>query len=312
MKTGNPPRLCLIVPTKDRPFELERLFRSIQSQNILPAQIIIVDGGEPGIKWLADKYSDLKIDYLQVLPPGLTRQRNAGLKRVGDDIDLIAFLDDDIVLEPGCLENMLDFWTGANDDTGGAGFNIIDHPPTGKPRWLEFLFSLYLKNKPAGALLKTGRNMPYCPASATTETQWLCGGATVWRKEIFSEFDYDEWFAGYGIVEDVDFSYRVSRKYKLFVAADSQVRHIETSKKNHYLQAYVVTMNHLYLSKKHAEFSYPLCLAYFMTNGARCLLSGILFLNKFNIKKGMGIINASLRASILGISRVQRQVKDKK
>ncbi len=302
-------KLCLIIPTKDRPNELERLLNSMVSQDIVPEQIIIVDGSDPGVKWLTDKFTNLPIDYLQVLPPGLTRQRNAGLKKVRDDIDLIGFLDDDIVLQDNCLKNMLDFWYKAGDDVAGAGFNIIDHPPEGKPKWLEFIFKLYLKDKPAGTLLKVGRNMPYCPAEQTEETQWLCGGATVWRKKTYDTFDYDEWFAGYGIVEDIDFSYRVSKTNRLFVVAEAQVRHIETPKKNHYLLAYIVTMNHLYVSKKHDELSYPLCVLYFSMNGIRCLLSGLLHRDTINIKKGMGIMNAALRGSILGIARVKKQVK---
>ena len=38
--------ICLIIPTKDRPKELERFLHSVASQNILPKQIIIVDGGD--------------------------------------------------------------------------------------------------------------------------------------------------------------------------------------------------------------------------------------------------------------------------
>jgi glycosyltransferase involved in cell wall biosynthesis len=302
-------KLCLIIPTKDRTFELQRLLNSIKTQDTLPAQIIIVDGGDPGIKGLVDKYAELSVDYLQILPPGLTRQRNAGLKKVKGDIDLVAFLDDDIVLEPGCLRNMLSFWQSAPDRVGGAGFNIIDYPPSGKPRWLEFIFSKYLKNKPYGALLRTGRNMPYCPAVATTKTDWLCGGATVWKRNIFKEFSYDEWFASYGIVEDIDFSHRVSRKFDLFVIADARLRHIETShKKNHYLLAYIVTMNHLYLAHKHDEFSYPLCLIYFFSNGIWSFIQGLFTFNKDNINKGAGHIFASLKG-ILGVERVIRQVK---
>jgi glycosyltransferase involved in cell wall biosynthesis len=281
---------------------------SVKSQDTLPAQIIIVDGGDPGIKGLVDTYTDLPVDYLQVLPPGLTRQRNAGLKKVKRDIDLVAFLDDDIVLEPECIRNMLSFWQSAPDHVGGAGFNIIDYPLSGKPSWLEFIFSTYLKNKPYGALLRTGRNMPYCPAGSTSKTEWLCGGATVWRSNIFKEFDYDEWFASYGIVEDIDFSHRVNKKFDLFVVADARLRHIETSHKNQYLLSYIVTMNHLYLAHKHDRFSYPLCLIYFFSNGIRSFIQGILTFNKENISKGAGHILASLKG-VHGVERVKTQVK---
>jgi glycosyltransferase involved in cell wall biosynthesis len=302
-------KLCLIIPTKDRPVELERLLNSIKTQSVLPGQIIIVDGGEPGIKWLADKFSKLSIDYLQVLPPGLTRQRNSGLRIVRDDIDLVGFLDDDIVLEFGCIKNMLNFWESASDKIGGAGFNIIDVTPSQKPWWAELLSNRYLKNKRPGSLLKSGQNIPYCPASVTIETDWLCGGATVWKKEIFEKFGYDEWFATYGIVEDIDFSFRASKHYKLAVVADAKVRHIELPRKNHFLWAYVVTMNHLYLSKKHSEFSYPLCVLNFLADGLKCVFYGLLRFNGNYIKRGTGHLLASLKGSIISISRVERQVK---
>lgn len=302
-------KLCLIIPTKDRPSELERLLKSVIVQDVLPEQIIVVDGGNPGIKWIVDKFSELPISYLQVLPPGLTRQRNAGLHIVRDDIDLVGFLDDDIVLEPNCIANMLNFWESASNKIGGAGFNIVDAIPSHKPWWAELLSDRYLRNKKPGSLLKSGRNIPYCPASVTVETDWLCGGATVWKKEIFEKFGYDEWFATYGIVEDIDFSFRASKHYKLAVVADAKVKHIELPKKNHFLWAYVITMNHLYLSKKHEEFSYPLCVTNFLVEGVKCFIYGLLRCDRNYIKRGTGHILASLIGSITGISRVERQVK---
>ncbi len=301
--------LCLIIPTKDRPLELERLFNSIDSQSIHPAQIIIVDGGDPGINWLMEKFPGLPIDYLQVLPPGLTRQRNAGLRIVRDDINLVGFLDDDIVLEPDCLKNMLAFWESTENKIGGAGFNIIDAIPTQKPRWAASLMHGYYRNKKPGSLLKSGRNIPYCPAVATIETEWLCGGATVWRREIFKKFEYDEWFATYGIVEDIDFSYRASMQYRLAVVADAKVRHMELPKKNHFLWAYVMAMNSIYFSYKHNFFSHSLCALTFLNEGIKCIVYGILVRNANYISRGGGYLWAVLRRLLLGLHRVERQVK---
>lgn len=305
-------RLCLIIPTKDRPFELERLFKSIKSQSILPNQIIMVDGGHPGIKWLADKYADLCIDYLQVLPPGLTRQRNAGLRMVREDITIVGFLDDDIVLEKGCLSNMLDFWERAPDELGGAGFNIINNSPPRRSWWTELVSLNFGGNKKRGSLLKSGRIVPYCPAVVTSETRWLCGGATVWRKKIFDKFDFDEWFAGYGIGEDLDFSYRVSKFYNLAVVADAKVQHLETGKRDYFFLAYVVAMNNIYFSSKHAAFSEILCILSYLKDGLEYLVYGILLRKKNTVSFGAGYIWAVLRRIFIGIHRVERQVKSDK
>ncbi|MCL4457681.1 MAG: glycosyltransferase [Nitrospirae bacterium] len=301
--------LCLIIPTKDRPFELERLFNSIKTQSIRPVQIIVVDGGEPGVRCLVNNFPELSIDYLQVLPPGLTRQRNAGLRVVRDEIDLVGFLDDDIVLEPDCLKNMLIFWKSAENKIGGAGFNIIDAIPAQKPRWAEYLMRRYFRNKKPGSLLRNGRNIPYCPASTTSETEWLCGGATIWRKKVFKEFEYDEWFATYGIVEDIDFSYRVSRQYSLAIVADAQVKHIELPKKNQFLWAYVITMNNMYFSSKHRAFSQLSCAKSFFIEGLKCIAYGILLRDKNYIQRGIGHLWAVCRRFSCGLHRVERQVK---
>ncbi len=302
-------KLCLVIPTKDRPFELERLLKSMEKQDILPDQIVIVDGGNPGIKWLADKFPELPIDYLQVLPPGLTRQYNAGIRSVREDINLVGMLDDDIVLEKGCLSSMLDFWEKSEDRMGGAGFNIVNAMVPKKRWWSRFISLSTEGNKRKGALLKSGRNVSYCPAAFDSETEWLCSGATVWRKEILDEFKFDEWFAGYGIVDDIDFSYRVSKDYKLAVVADAKVQHLETGNKDYFFWAYVVTMNHLYFSSKYKDLSQLLCAISFLNDGIKLLTYGILRLRKNSLYQGAGYIWAVLRRYILGIHRVKRQVK---
>ena len=89
--------LCFIIPTKDRPYELERLLQSMSEQEVFPDQIIVIDAGERNIKWLAKKFSNLPIDYYHMLPPSLTKQRNLGIKNDKNNFDLKRFLDEDIV-----------------------------------------------------------------------------------------------------------------------------------------------------------------------------------------------------------------------
>ncbi len=304
------PRLCFIIPTKDRPFEIERLFNSICIQEALPSQIIVVDGGALGIKDIVGKFSQLPIDYIQVLPPGLTRQRNAGLNAVHKDIDLVGFLDDDIVLEPRCIKNMLDFWTQAPSDTGGAGLNIIDNTYPNKPAWF-FKFFFIRDNNP-GQILKSGRNVPYSPAQRTHNVQWLCGGATVWRRDVFKKFTFDEWYSAWGIGDDVDFSYRVGREYSFMVVADAKVRHIETGipSERQYLRAYIATMNNMYFAQKHSGFSKILSAWSFLGQGFAFIIQGLIKINKADFKRGLGHCAAALRGLLLGVQRVEKQVKN--
>lgn len=303
-------KLCFVIPTKDRPAELERLFNSIINQGVLPSQMVIVDGGEPGIKNIVDKFPNLPIDYIRVLPPGLTRQRNAGLNAVRADMDLVGFLDDDIVLEPGCIKNLLDFWGHAPADIGGTGLNIIDNTYPDKPAWFFKLF--FIRDNNPGRILKSGRTVPYCPARKSHKVQWLCGGATVWLKKVFEKFTFDEWYSAWGIGDDVDFSYRVGREYSFMVAADAKVRHIETGipLERQYMRAYIATMNNMYFADKHAEFSKILSAWSFLGQGFALIVQGIIKGDESSFKRGRGHIVAALRGLLFGIKQLDRQVKN--
>jgi len=306
----NSPKLCFIIPTKDRPFEIERLFKSINIQEVLPSQIIVVDGGNPGVRGIVERFPKLSVDYIQVLPPGLTRQRNAGLNAVSDDINLVGFLDDDIVLESQCVKNMIDFWSQTSEDTGGVGLNIIDNVYPNKPAWFFRLF-LIRDNNP-GKILKSGRNVPYCPADKTHRTQWLCGGATVWRKDVFEKFKFDEWFSAWGTADDMDFSYRVSKEYRLTVVSDAKVKHIETGipPQRQYLRAYIATMNNMHFAEKHSEFSKALSAWSFIGQGFAFLLSGLAKRSRADLKRGLGHCTAAIRGLFFGVERVDKQVKN--
>ncbi len=99
---------------------------------------------------------------------------------------------------------------------------------------------------------------PYDPGMKLTYTDWLSGGVTVWRSNIFQEYSFDEWFSGYGAYEDVDFSYRVGKKYRLAVNPCAKVQHLymDTQKKaNNYRIGKKEALNRLYFVKKHRELS---------------------------------------------------------
>jgi GT2 family glycosyltransferase len=54
----------------------------------------------------------------------------------------------------------------------------------------------------------------------------LCGLA--FRRKVFDDFMFDEALETYALKEDVDFSYRVSRHYRLLIAPGARFRHHKT------------------------------------------------------------------------------------
>lgn len=247
-------KIALIVPTRNRLQILTRLLNSIKEQTVLPDQVIIVDGSDQPIENELKPFLNSIISYIRVFPPGLTRQRNEGRKALREDITLVVYLDDDIVMEKEAIEAMLKFWETAPEDMGGASFNIINSPPN-KPNFLTKLF--LINNDKKGKILRSGCNTAVAPVLKDIFTQWLCGGATIWNRKVFKEFNYDEWYRGYAYLEDADFSYSVSKKYKLAVIHSARIQHLppplKPQKVNSYIKTHVIQQ--YYFVKKHPELS---------------------------------------------------------
>ena len=267
-------KLAIVIPTKDRPDELNRLLESISIQEIKPIQIVVVDGGDMPVENLLKKFSVLNMDYVRSIPPSLTVQRNVGIKRVRDEATLVGFLDDDIILEDESLKNMIKFWETAPKDTAGAAFNNINET-FNKPGFIEKIF--FVNAEKPGRILRSGFQSRPCPIEEDMEVEWLAGFGMVFRRSIFNEFTFDEQFRGYARYEDVDFSYRVGRKYKIFVVRKATVKHLNRLENIQFSFSLgkMQIINRLYFVKKNPELSVLLW----------CWASLGLFLN--NVVKGL-------------------------
>jgi glycosyltransferase involved in cell wall biosynthesis len=251
-------KAACIIATKDRPFELGRLLASIKEQEVLPQEIIIVDAGS-----MPDAPRDtgsLKIKHVKARRACLPDQRNQGLELLESDIAQVCFLDDDIVLHEGSFAAMAAFWKDAPEDVVGGVFNIVNEK---KPTPGVFLKRIFFTGSPQrGIVLPSGYNTLMCPAEETRQVQWLFGGATVWRRKVFDNFLFDGWYEETGLCEDLDFSYRVGKKFKLVVVAEAKVDHLTGTvarRRNVWFGRSQIT-NRYYFVRKHKELSKALCL----------------------------------------------------
>lgn len=248
--------LTIIVPTKDRPQKICAVLESIAAQTVSCGRIIIVDGGR-SVKDIVESYSDrLPVEYVEVSPPGQIRQRNKALSLLDERTNLVALLDDDIVLDPSAIKTMVDFWNECDQETAGVSFNIINSPPV---RYSRLRALMGMSSPTMGRILSSGYNVAISPVNNTIRTQWLCGGATVWRKEILDTYANKEVDSKWAICEDILFSYPLGKKYPLYVCADAKVRHEHVydhaSKRKHWYYGKTVTLWRLYFVESHPELS---------------------------------------------------------
>ena len=214
--------LAFVIPTKDRGEDLRRMLRSLVSQTRLPDQVIVVDGSGVEVSWCVAEFPELNIDYVRMLPPSLSAQRNAGMAMLRAEITHAGYLDDDVVLESDAVFEMASFWVSADSDIGGAAFNVVNGAGSSPSALMQRIGVSRVgigSVAPSGLVCEMGR------VNNDIESDWLCGGATVWRREVIEAYSYDNWFQGTGFMEDVDYSYGVRERYRLFVLAAARLAH---------------------------------------------------------------------------------------
>lgn len=253
-------RIAFVIPTRNRPELLLRMLRSLEAQSVPVDQCIVVDGSDSPIEGVLAEIPALRPEYIRVYPPSLSAQRNAGMRRLRPDITLAGYLDDDLVFVPGALHAMMQFWGKAPPSVGGARFKLLEAaPPRGLLLWLMKLF--LLSSEVPGRVLRSGFVTALDHSPSDLEAQWLSGGATIWRREVVDRYVYDEWFIGTGFLEDVDFSYRVSRSYRLVVVADAKLHHLSPPVRPglNGLRGRWEVINRLYFVRKHESLSELSC-----------------------------------------------------
>jgi hypothetical protein len=157
---------------------------------------------------------------------------------------------------------MVAFWRHAAPDVGGASFNIVNTSPL-RSRIVGRLLRFFRMSGDAyGTVLRSGFNTPITNTPATRFTEWLNGGCTVWRRAIFREHRFGEWFPGSGLCEDVWFSRRVHPRHRMAVVAEARVRHDEVphTTSGDFGQGRAQVLNRLYVVRSDARLSLLQCL----------------------------------------------------
>jgi len=218
----------LVICTLNRPREVAQCLDSVTKQSRLPDVVRVVDSSASGdTRLVVDRYAaGVLVGRLlyQAAAPGLTGQRNAGIRAGRSDV--VHFVDDDTVLDARYIESILhEFETdpeGTVLGVGGSIANIHRHRvPIAKRAFM-------LDSPRPGCVLPSGRNPLAVDVQSVTEVDWLSGCAMSFRRVVFTRFAFNEDLEGYGLGEDVEFSYRVRQQGRLLVTPDARIEHLQS------------------------------------------------------------------------------------
>jgi GT2 family glycosyltransferase len=275
------------------------MLASLAAQTRLPEQVLIVGEGE-GLAELAREFSQLAAEFISLPGSSICDARNRGTQLARPECTLIAFMDDDIVLEPQAIRALLDFWEHASDDLGGTGCNLVNYPSlqAGRLKALRLTSRLELYDSSKGAVLRSGVHTMMPGINENTYVRWLPTYAVVYSRQVLDEFWFDEWFVSYSYLEDLDLSYRIGKKYKLAVVADARFYHYPSAvgRPSAYLFGKKEVLNRLYFVSKHQELSRPLCCLALSIRGVISMFLGITRLHGYSLKRLAGNITGFLSA----------------
>jgi GT2 family glycosyltransferase len=299
-------KISLVICTYMRSASLLRLLSSIENQHKKPDEIIIIDGSTDFATKLAlkDEKYNFSIEYFLVEPNnrGLTKQRNYGVEKVSDQMDIVSFLDDDIVLEPNYFTEIEKSFVENEYAIGVGGIDLEENRYFKKDSNISYSkFSFYeldgwvIKEPLRYKLRKIFGLMtdlqpdiipPYShgrsgfpPNERTYEVEHLIGMSMAFKKEIFEKISFSMYFNGYGLYEDFDFCVRALPHGKLYVNTNAKVWHYHepSGRPNQFKYGKMVIRNGWYVWK--LKFPENTFLACFKWHATTLLLAKIRMLN---------------------------------
>jgi len=196
--------------------------RSVLKQYRVPDEIIVVDASSAVLPQDSLRFME-ENDVLYIKSSkGLTLQRNIGVQIASGD--LFSFIDDDVELEADYFRKVIDAFIN-HPDLGGCTGCISNITHYGKLSQLFRRIFLLDTSTGSGRLLLSGHPDFNHDMSQTESVEILSGCNMTYKKNVFHSNMFDENLTDYSLGEDVDFSFRVSRKYPLLQLADARLTH---------------------------------------------------------------------------------------
>jgi GT2 family glycosyltransferase len=205
--------------------DLIETLASLAGQTRPPEEILIVDSSEgeetrTAVESVEPAALREKIRYLRS-DPGLTHQRNVGAREIRGDIAV--YLDDDVILEPDYLEVLEELFSDPSIH-GASGINLAAERSGPVGGWFRRFFMLP-RTDGKGSMQSSGFPAWSTPPKEVQSVEILPGHNMAYRREVLESLTFNESMIGYGLMEDVEFSYRASRRHRLVVTPAARLVH---------------------------------------------------------------------------------------
>lgn len=230
---------AVVICTRNRPDELALTLQSVAEQSSADERpVLVVDGSDPekaaSTADVVRSWAGLPFHYHRYSgKPAGTRQRNAGVDLLPPPVQIVHFIDDDVILKEGYFDQ-LSAALEAHPSLLGVGGIVLSPKGFSSPSdttWLHHLF--LLSTSSPSQVLPSGQTTPAWPSahSSLQPADWLSTCASSYRRCVFQNHRFDPEAEGPSPrLEDLDFSFRVAREGPLAVVPEARCVHRVSSK----------------------------------------------------------------------------------
>lgn len=209
-------RVSVIIPTKNRTVDLERTIDTLLTQTVKPFEIILIDQSTmPSFT----RRLPIPLQYIHDSSlSGASVARNVGMRGARGDIWL--FLDDDVLLEPNFIEELLSAY---REDVVGVSGIITNYsmPPLRQRAWEK----IFQKGPFHDERQTVYRNVSRYESAKAVPVRFFGAGLMSFRAEAIREHQFDTHLTGPSPGEDVDFCLRLPKGGKLLITLRARLIH---------------------------------------------------------------------------------------
>lgn len=230
-------RISVVTPTLYRAKEVIALLDNLTLQTRPIYELVLVDGAPLNDLETAKVIEDaigktpFVINYIRH-GGGTAIQRNAGIDAAQGEF--IAFIDDDIRLEPDYFDVIMElFQKDIQKKAGGiAGYitnQYLDPQQSIHWKWYRKL-KLFTTYEPGKYDYQSGypiNRYTQAPHDGVREIDFMGSNCGVWRREVFATgLRFSDFFKGYGILEDAHLALRARKQWTLLECGKAHCVHL--------------------------------------------------------------------------------------
>ncbi len=239
-------RISVVIPTYNREEHLNNCLFSLLNQTKKPFEILVIDNSKTSfvkkiINNLENQFKKQNV-YLYYFKNSVNSgaiARNLGASKTKGD--LVAFLDDDVLLDSNYYEEIEKVFVKYPYALGVHGYNKLVNNAYEEmtnsflhrlsDKFVKFfMISSYYEESQSRVLPSLCVTNPI-PTSFNSiiQSEWVSTCAGVFSKKVFSKYHFDNQFMKYSWNEYVDFSYSIFKENKKSLFITPQAKYIDVA-----------------------------------------------------------------------------------